>query len=112
MSNKTAKAPKAPKTAKNPEASAEKRAATVAKNRSAKIQARGYALPLVLTCRVTGKQVKYTSPTYIDKVIAKYGSLEKLQSDFTSREGRRLEKPAKVATPAPAAAPAEAPAQA
>lgn len=73
---------------------AEKRSATIEKNRSARIADRGYALPLVLTCKVTGKQVKYTSPSYIDKVIAKAGSLEALQSTFTCREGRRA--PAKA----------------
>ena len=73
---------------------AEKRSATIEKNRSARIADRGYALPLVLTCKVTGKQVKYTSPSYIDKVIAKAGSLEALQSTVTCREGRRA--PAKA----------------
>lgn len=68
---------------------AEKRSATIEKNRTARISERGYSLPLVLTCKVTGKQVKYTSPAYIDKVIAKHGSLEALQKNFTSREGRR-----------------------
>jgi len=68
---------------------AEKRSATIEKNRSARIAERGFSLPLVLTCKVTGKQVKYTSPSYIDKVIAKHGSLELLQKNFTSREGRR-----------------------
>jgi hypothetical protein len=66
-----------------------KRSATIEKNRAARIEERGYSLPLVLTCKVTGKQVKYTSPSYIDKVIAKHGSLEALQANFTSREGRR-----------------------
>ena len=68
---------------------AEKRSATIEKNRSARISERGYALPLVLTCKVTGKQVKYTSPSYIDKTIARSGSLELLQKNFVSREGRR-----------------------
>jgi hypothetical protein len=68
---------------------AEKRSATIEKNRSARISERGYALPLVLTCKVTGKQVKYTSPSYIDKTIARAGSLELLQKNFVSREGRR-----------------------
>ena len=73
----------------NDNTTAEKRSATIEKNRSARISERGYAFPLVLTCKVTGKQVKYTSPSYIDKVIARAGSLEKLQATFTSREGRR-----------------------
>lgn len=75
---------------------AEKRAQTVESNRAARIATRGYSLPLVLTCKVTGKEVKYTSPTYIDKVIAKFGSLEKLQKEFVSRDGRRENKPAKA----------------
>lgn len=57
--------------------------------RAQKIADRGYTLPLVLTCTVTGQQVKYTSPSYIDKVIAKYGSLEALQKGFVSRAGKR-----------------------
>jgi hypothetical protein len=68
---------------------AAKRSATIEKNRASRIAERGYALPLVLTCKVTGKQVKYTSPSYIDKVIARAGSLEALQKSFTCREGRR-----------------------
>jgi hypothetical protein len=73
---------------------AAKRSATIEKNRASRIAERGYALPLVLTCKVTGKQVKYTSPSYIDKVIARAGSLEALQKSFTCREGRRT--PAKA----------------
>ena len=73
----------------NENTTAEKRSATIEKNRAARIAERGYALPLVLTCKVTGKQVKYTSPSYIDKVIARAGSLEALQKSFTCREGRR-----------------------
>ena len=69
-------------------ATATKRAATVEKNRATRVAERGYALPLVLTCKVTGKSVKYTSPSYIDKVIAKHGSLEGLKANYTSREGR------------------------
>jgi hypothetical protein len=67
----------------------QKRTATIEKNRTERIEERGYSLPLILTCKVTGKQVKYTSPSYIDKVIAKHGSLASLQANFTSREGRR-----------------------
>jgi hypothetical protein len=78
----------------NENTTAEKRSATIEKNRAARIAERGYALPLVLTCKVTGKQVKYTSPSYIDKVIARAGSLEALQKSFTCREGRRT--PAKA----------------
>lgn len=66
-----------------------KRAATIANKRDAKSAARGYTLPLVLTCKVTGKSVKYTSAAYIDKCIAKYGSLELLQKNYVSRDGKR-----------------------
>ena len=75
----------------SPEAKA-KRAATVATKREAKAAERGYTLPLVLTCKVTGKSVKYTSAAYIDKTIAKYGSLENLQKNYVSREGKRTSK--------------------
>lgn len=105
MSTKTkttkVKTPKAEQPQDQAPSTAEKRAATVASNRAKRIAERGYALPLVLTCKVTGKSVKYTSPSYIDKVIAKYGSLEQLQANYTSREGRRS-----VKEQAPAAAPA------
>ena len=66
-----------------------KRSATIATKRDEKATERGYTLPLVLTCKVTGKAVKYTSASYIDKVIAKHGSLEALQKNYVSREGRR-----------------------
>lgn len=102
------------------ETAAQKRAATVAQKRADRIAKRGYALPLVLTCHVTKKTVKYTSPAYIDKVIAKAGSLKKLQETYVSREGRRIEaaknpKPAKTpkapkAQPAKKSAPKSAPA--
>lgn len=76
----------------NDNATAAKRAATVEKNRAARIAERGYALPLVLTCKVTGKSVKYTSPAYIAKCLAKYGdSIERLQAEYVSREGRRIQ---------------------
>ncbi len=80
-----------------------KRAATVTSNREQRIKDRGYALPLELTCTVTKKTVKYTSPTYIDKCISKYGSLEKLQKNFISRDGRRqLAEEAEKSKPAKA----------
>ena len=79
------------KNTQTPEAKA-KRAATVATKREAKAAERGYTLPLVLTCKVTGKAVKYTSAAYIDKCIAKAGSLEALQSNYVSREGKRSQK--------------------
>lgn len=76
------------KNTQTPEAKA-KRAATVATKRAAKAEERGYTLPLVLTCKVTGKSVKYTSASYIDKCVAKAGSLEALQANYVSREGKR-----------------------
>ena len=79
------------KNTQTPEAKA-KRAATVATKREAKAAERGYTLPLVLTCKVTGKSGKYTSAAYIDKCIAKYGSLEALQTGYVSREGKRNQK--------------------
>lgn len=73
-------------------ATAAKRAATVEKNRAARIAERGYALPLVLTCKVTGKSVKYTSPSYISKCLAKYGdSIERLKAEYVSRAGRAIQ---------------------
>lgn len=91
-------------TAPKAESAADKRKATVAKKREERIKARGYALPLVLKCSVTGKEVKYTSPAYIDKCIAKAGSLDKLKKTYTSRAGRRqlAAKNPKVAKPAKA----------
>lgn len=79
------------KNTQTPEAKA-KRAATIATKREQKASERGYTLPLVLTCKVTGKSVKYTSAAYIDKTIAKYGSLENLQKNYVSREGKRTSK--------------------
>lgn len=79
------------KNTQTPEAKA-KRAATVATKREQKASERGYTLPLVLTCKVTGKAVKYTSAAYIDKCIAKAGSLEALQSNYVSRDGKRSQK--------------------
>ena len=77
---------------------AEKRSATIEKNRAARITERGYTLPLVLTCKVTGKQVKYTSPSYIDKVIAKVFShpefktwCDKIQSSYDDAEAPTIE---------------------
>jgi hypothetical protein len=69
-----------------------KRSATIATKREEKTEVRGYTLPLVLTCTITGKSVKYTSASYIDKVIAKHGSLEKLLTSYVSREGKRSSK--------------------
>lgn len=99
MSKSTTAAPAAKSTEKS---SAEKRAATVESNRAARIAARGYALPLVLVCKVTGKEISYTSPAYISKVLSKFdNSVEKLKAEFVSREGRRIlaEKNPKPAKP-------------
>lgn len=70
---------------------AEKRAVTIESNRAKRIAERGYSLPLILVCKVTGKEVRYTSPSFVDKVTAKYGSLELLRENFVSREGKRLQ---------------------
>jgi|APCry1669190156_1035279.scaffolds.fasta_scaffold07755_2 hypothetical protein len=62
-----------------------KRAATKAQ----KEQSRGFPLPLYLTCPVTNKTNKYTSLSYIRKLIAKYGSVEELRTKYVSIEGRK-----------------------
>jgi hypothetical protein len=62
-----------------------KRAATKAQ----KEQSRGFPLPLLLTCPVTNKTNKYTSLTYIRKLIAKYGTVEDLRKNYVSIEGRK-----------------------
>ena len=66
-----------------------KRSATIATKRDEKAESRGYSLPLVLVCKSTGKSVKYTSSSYIDKCIAKHGSIEALRANYVSRVGRR-----------------------
>lgn len=58
-------------------------------SRAERIAARGYTMPLVLTCTVTGKTVKYTAKAYIEKCIAKAGSLDNLRATYVCREGRR-----------------------
>lgn len=50
---------------------------------------RGFPLPLSLTCPVTGKTNKYTSLTYIRKLIEKYGTVEELRKNYVSVEGRK-----------------------
>ena len=62
-----------------------KRAETKARKESE----RGFPLPLTLTCTVTGKSVKYTSLSYIRKLIAKYGTVEELRTKYVSVEGRK-----------------------
>jgi len=64
-----------------------KRAATKAQ----KEQSRGFPLPLLLTCPVTNKTNKYTSLTYIRKLITKYGTVEDLRKNYVSIEGRKLQ---------------------
>jgi len=62
-----------------------KRATTKAQ----KEQTRGFPLPLYLTCPVTNKTNKYTSLSYIRKLIAKYGSIDELRVKYISIEGRK-----------------------
>ena len=59
---------------------------------NALVKARGYELPLPLTCNVTGKTVHYSNPKYIEAAITKAGSLNKLIHGFVSREGKRIQK--------------------
>ena len=65
-----------------------KRAETKAK----KEQDRGFPLPLLLTCPITGKVNKYTSLAYIRKLIAKYGSIDEVRKNYVSAEGRKQKK--------------------
>jgi hypothetical protein len=53
---------------------------------------RGFPLPLLLTCTVTGKVNKYTSLNYIRKLVAKYGSVEEIRKNYISAEGRKQNK--------------------
>jgi hypothetical protein len=62
-----------------------KRATTKAQ----KEQTRGFPLPLYLKCPVTNKTNKYTSLSYIRKLIAKYGSVDELRTKYVSIEGRK-----------------------
>jgi hypothetical protein len=62
-----------------------KRAETKAKKEAA----RGFPLPLVLTCTKTGKVNKYTSLAYIRKLIEKYGSVENLRSNYVCAVARK-----------------------
>ena len=55
-----------------------------AENRAKKEQQRGFPLPLELVCMVSGEKVKYTSLTYIRRLIAKYGSIEELRAKYVS----------------------------
>ena len=64
-----------------------KRAATKAQ----KEQSRGFPLPLYLTCPVTKKTNKYTSLTYIRKLITKHGTIENVKNNYVSAEGKKLQ---------------------
>ena len=65
-----------------------------AQTRAQKEQNRGFPLPLVLTCPVTGKVSKYTSLPYIRKLIEKHGTVEAVKANYVSIEGRKQkEKP-------------------
>jgi len=68
-----------------------KRSATIATKRDEKATERGFSLPLTLSCNVTKKSIKYTSNSYIQKVLAKHGSLDNLRKNYVSREGRRIQ---------------------
>lgn len=65
-----------------------KRAETKAKKEAD----RGFPLPLLLTCPVTGKVNKYTSLSYIRKLVAKYGTVEEIRKNYVSAEGRKQKK--------------------
>jgi hypothetical protein len=72
-----------------------KRRAPSAKRAATKAQKevnRGFPLPLVLTCPVTGKTNKYTSLPYIRKLIEKYGNVEGLRKNYVSSEGKKQQK--------------------
>jgi len=60
---------------------------------------------LVLTCSVTGKSVTWYNKSIIAKKIAEAGSLELLQNNFVSREGKKVQR----ARAQPAVAPSTAP---
>jgi hypothetical protein len=63
-----------------------------AQTRVQKEQTRGFSLPLVLTCPVTGKTAKYTSLPYIRKLIEKYGNVEEIKKNYVSAEGRKAKQ--------------------
>lgn len=72
-----------------------KRRAPSAKRAVSKAQkeiSRGFPLPLYLTCPVTNKTNKYTSLTYIRKLITKHGTIEAVKANYISAEGRKLKK--------------------
>lgn len=63
-----------------------------AQTRVEKEKTRGFPLPLILTCPVTGKTAKYTSLTYIRKLIEKHGSVEEIKKKYVSTEGRKAKQ--------------------
>lgn len=60
-----------------------------AETKAQKEAARGFPLPLVLTCTSTGKVVKYTSLAYIRKLITKYGSIDAVRTGYVATEARK-----------------------
>jgi len=60
--------------------------------RAEKEKNRGFPLPLVLTCPVTGKVAKYTSLPYIRKLVEKYGGVEEIKKNYVSAEGRKAKE--------------------
>ena len=72
-----------------------KRRAPSAKRAVTRVQKeenRGFPLPLILTCTVTGTSNKYTSLPYIRKLIAKHGNLDTLKKNYISNEGKKAQK--------------------
>ena len=61
-----------------------------------------YTTPLVLTCNVTGRKQKLYHRPYIDKLIEKHGSLEKLLAEYKCKGA----KPVNASEPEKAIAPA------
>jgi len=56
-------------------------------------------MSIILTCNVTGKQVKWSNQKIIDAKVAEYGSLEAFQKVYVSRGAKRsttTTTPAKV----------------
>lgn len=65
-----------------------------------------YPVPLVLTCTVTGKQVKYYSRPYIEQRIQRAGSLEVLVNTFMTKGAKKKDAaPVSKPTIAPVAQP-------
>jgi len=60
--------------------------------RAEKEKNRGFPLPLVLTCPVTGKIAKYTSLPYIRKLVEKYGGVEEIKKNYVSEKGRKAKE--------------------